>query len=133
MLNLLNANIRSCFNVEKSSKFTSFFLKTFGKIYTQRIALQIYIKNSFFFNCPFNLTVSVLSDIEQLWIGLHDNNMQMDFQWTDHTPVIFTYWHPFEPNNFRNVKEDCVSIWGAVSGTITPTPDDLKSAHSNRR
>lgn len=51
-------------------------------------------------------------DIEQLWIGLHDTDMQMDFQWTDHTPVIFTYWHPFEPNNFRNTQEDCVSIWG---------------------
>uniref|UniRef100_A0A671WE13 Mannose receptor C-type 2 n=1 Tax=Sparus aurata TaxID=8175 RepID=A0A671WE13_SPAAU len=51
--------------------------------------------------------------IDQLWIGLHDTDMQMDFQWTDHTPVIFTYWHPFEPNNFRNTQEDCVSIWGA--------------------
>lgn len=53
--------------------------------------------------------------MEQLWIGLHDTEMQMDFQWTDHTPVIFTYWHPFEPNNFRNTLEDCVSVWGAVS------------------
>uniref|UniRef100_A0A7N6AQA1 Mannose receptor, C type 2 n=1 Tax=Anabas testudineus TaxID=64144 RepID=A0A7N6AQA1_ANATE len=52
-------------------------------------------------------------DVDQLWIGLHDTQMQMDFQWTDHTPVIFTYWHPFEPNNFRNVQEDCVSMWGA--------------------
>uniref|UniRef100_A0A665USI8 Mannose receptor, C type 2 n=1 Tax=Echeneis naucrates TaxID=173247 RepID=A0A665USI8_ECHNA len=51
--------------------------------------------------------------IDQLWIGLHDTDMQMDFQWTDHTPVIFTYWHPFEPNNFRNTPEDCVSIWGS--------------------
>uniref|UniRef100_A0A3Q3JCG4 Mannose receptor, C type 2 n=1 Tax=Monopterus albus TaxID=43700 RepID=A0A3Q3JCG4_MONAL len=52
-------------------------------------------------------------DIDQVWTGLHDTDMQMDFQWTDHTPVIFTYWHPFEPNNFRNTQEDCVSIWGA--------------------
>ncbi|XP_036003691.1 C-type mannose receptor 2 isoform X1 [Fundulus heteroclitus] len=51
-------------------------------------------------------------DHDQLWIGLHDTDMQMDFQWTDHTPVIFTYWHPFEPNNFRNTQEDCVSMWG---------------------
>uniref|UniRef100_A0A3Q3J001 Mannose receptor, C type 2 n=1 Tax=Monopterus albus TaxID=43700 RepID=A0A3Q3J001_MONAL len=51
--------------------------------------------------------------IDQVWTGLHDTDMQMDFQWTDHTPVIFTYWHPFEPNNFRNTQEDCVSIWGA--------------------
>uniref|UniRef100_A0A8C5EQ58 Mannose receptor, C type 2 n=1 Tax=Gouania willdenowi TaxID=441366 RepID=A0A8C5EQ58_GOUWI len=52
-------------------------------------------------------------DVDQLWIGLHDTKMQMDFQWTDNTPVIFTYWHPFEPNNFRNTLEDCVSMWGA--------------------
>uniref|UniRef100_A0A8C6UVQ6 Mannose receptor, C type 2 n=1 Tax=Neogobius melanostomus TaxID=47308 RepID=A0A8C6UVQ6_9GOBI len=55
---------------------------------------------------------SIKKDVEQLWIGLHDTNMQMDFQWTDHTPVIFTHWHPYEPNNFRNTLEDCVSIWG---------------------
>lgn len=55
------------------------------------------------------------SDLEQLWIGLHDLDMQMDFQWTDHTPVTLTPWHPFEPNNFRNTQEDCVSMWGPVS------------------
>lgn len=56
---------------------------------------------------------SLKKDVDQLWIGLHDTDMQMDFQWTDHTPVIFTYWHPYEPNNFRNTQEDCVSVWGA--------------------
>ncbi|KAM4717477.1 C-type mannose receptor 2 [Anableps anableps] len=55
---------------------------------------------------------SLKKDLDQLWIGLHDTDMQMDFQWTDHTPVIFTFWHPFEPNNFRNTQEDCVSMWG---------------------
>ncbi|XP_076000419.1 C-type mannose receptor 2 [Genypterus blacodes] len=55
---------------------------------------------------------SVKKDTEQLWLGLHDTEMQMDFQWTDHTPVIFTNWHPYEPNNFRNTLEDCVSMWG---------------------
>ncbi|CAL1587956.1 unnamed protein product [Knipowitschia caucasica] len=54
----------------------------------------------------------VKRDVEQLWLGLHDTNMQMDFQWTDHTPVIFTHWHPYEPNNFRDTLEDCVSLWG---------------------
>ncbi|KAJ3601174.1 hypothetical protein NHX12_032147, partial [Muraenolepis orangiensis] len=58
------------------------------------------------------ITTILKKDIEELWIGLHDTDMQMDFQWTDHTPVIFTYWHPFEPNNFRNTQEDCVTIWG---------------------
>ncbi|XP_053299336.1 C-type mannose receptor 2 [Pleuronectes platessa] len=63
-------------------------------------------------------------DIEQLWIGLHDTVMQMDFQWTDHTPVIFTYWHPFEPNNFRNTQEDCVSMWG-LDGRWDDSPCNL--------
>ncbi|XP_029997567.1 C-type mannose receptor 2 [Sphaeramia orbicularis] len=58
---------------------------------------------------------NIKKDIDQLWIGLHDTDMQMDFQWSDHTPVIFTYWHPFEPNNFRNTQEDCVSMWGHES------------------
>ncbi|XP_058267807.1 C-type mannose receptor 2 [Hemibagrus wyckioides] len=51
-------------------------------------------------------------DVEELWIGLHDTLMQMNFVWTDHTPVTFTFWHPFEPNNFLNTQEDCVTMWG---------------------
>uniref|UniRef100_A0A672NXR2 Mannose receptor C-type 2 n=1 Tax=Sinocyclocheilus grahami TaxID=75366 RepID=A0A672NXR2_SINGR len=58
------------------------------------------------------ITKHMKKDIEELWIGLHDTAMQMNFEWTDRTPVIFTFWHPFEPNNFRNVNEDCVTIWG---------------------
>uniref|UniRef100_A0A8C9TTG1 Mannose receptor C-type 2 n=1 Tax=Scleropages formosus TaxID=113540 RepID=A0A8C9TTG1_SCLFO len=50
--------------------------------------------------------------VDELWIGLHDTKMQMNFEWSDRTPVIFTYWHPFEPNNFRNMQEDCVTMWG---------------------
>ncbi|KAL4659299.1 C-type mannose receptor 2-like [Arapaima gigas] len=50
--------------------------------------------------------------VDELWIGLHDTKMQMNFEWSDRTPVIFTYWHPFEPNNFQNTKEDCVTMWG---------------------
>uniref|UniRef100_A0A3Q2XJ30 Mannose receptor C-type 2 n=1 Tax=Hippocampus comes TaxID=109280 RepID=A0A3Q2XJ30_HIPCM len=66
---------------------------------------------------------NIKKDTEQLWLGLHDIAMQMDFHWSDHTPVTFTYWHPFEPNNFRNTQEDCVSMWGAVSDPPTePQP-----------
>uniref|UniRef100_A0A3B5MPN2 C-type lectin domain-containing protein n=1 Tax=Xiphophorus couchianus TaxID=32473 RepID=A0A3B5MPN2_9TELE len=57
---------------------------------------------------------NIKKDLDQVWIGLHDREMQMDFQWTDHTPVIFTFWHPYEPNNFRNTQEDCVSIGRCV-------------------
>lgn len=62
-----------------------------------------------------------LSDVEELWIGLHDTAMQMNFEWTDSTPVIFTFWHPFEPNNFLNTQEDCVIMWGPVSFSFTCT------------
>uniref|UniRef100_K7FQV1 C-type mannose receptor 2 n=1 Tax=Pelodiscus sinensis TaxID=13735 RepID=K7FQV1_PELSI len=51
-------------------------------------------------------------DVEELWIGLNDLKLQMNFEWSDGTPVRFTYWHPFEPNNFRDSMEDCVTIWG---------------------
>lgn len=56
----------------------------------------------------------VLADVEELWIGLNDLKLQMNFEWSDGTPVRFTYWHPFEPNNFRDSLEDCVTIWGPV-------------------
>ena len=82
---------------------------------------------------PLHTDVRLLPDIEELWIGLHDTDMQMDFQWTDHTPVIFTYWHPFEPNNFRNTQEDCVTIWGPVSTPLnppSPDPDRLTSCRA---
>ncbi|MBN3312067.1 MRC2 protein, partial [Atractosteus spatula] len=55
---------------------------------------------------------SVKRDVNELWIGLHDTKMQMNFEWSDRTPVIFTYWHPSEPNNFNNTQEDCVNLWG---------------------
>uniref|UniRef100_A0A4W4EYK5 Mannose receptor, C type 2 n=1 Tax=Electrophorus electricus TaxID=8005 RepID=A0A4W4EYK5_ELEEL len=56
------------------------------------------------------ITVHMKKD--ELWLGLHDTAMQMNFEWTDRTPVIFTFWHPFEPNNFLNTQEDCVTMWG---------------------
>ena len=56
----------------------------------------------------------VFADVEELWIGLNDLKLQMNFEWSDGTPVRFTYWHPFEPNNFRDSLEDCVTIWGPV-------------------
>lgn len=33
--------------------------------------------------------------------------------------MSFTHWHPFEPNNFRDSLEDCVTIWGPVR-TLSP-------------
>lgn len=86
------------------------------KLFCVKVIIGTIILSLTLFPC-----LCLLSDVDQLWLGLHDTNMQMDFQWIDHTPVIFTYWHPFEPNNFRNTQEDCVSIWGAVSDPL-PAP-----------
>ncbi|GCC20065.1 hypothetical protein chiPu_0021254, partial [Chiloscyllium punctatum] len=55
----------------------------------------------------------VKQDVEELWIGLNDIKRQMNFEWSDGTPVRFTYWHPFEPNNFASGQEDCVTLWGS--------------------
>ncbi|XP_043530575.1 C-type mannose receptor 2-like [Chiloscyllium plagiosum] len=56
---------------------------------------------------------STTKDVEELWIGLNDIKRQMNFEWSDGTPVRFTYWHPFEPNNFASGQEDCVTLWGS--------------------
>lgn len=53
-------------------------------------------------------------EVEELWIGLNDLKLQMNFEWSDGSLVSFTHWHPFEPNNFRDSLEDCVTIWGPV-------------------
>uniref|UniRef100_A0A8D0H0A0 Mannose receptor C-type 2 n=1 Tax=Sphenodon punctatus TaxID=8508 RepID=A0A8D0H0A0_SPHPU len=58
------------------------------------------------------ITKQIKQEVEELWIGLNDVKLQMNFEWSDGTPVRFTYWHPFEPNNFRDSLEDCVTIWG---------------------
>ncbi|XP_061444611.1 C-type mannose receptor 2 isoform X2 [Rhineura floridana] len=58
------------------------------------------------------VTKQIKQDVEELWIGLNDLRLQMNFEWSDGTPVQFTFWHPFEPNNFRDSLEDCVTIWG---------------------
>ncbi|XP_068118077.1 C-type mannose receptor 2 isoform X2 [Hyperolius riggenbachi] len=58
------------------------------------------------------ITKQIKQDVEELWIGLNDIKHQMNFEWSDGSVVTFTSWHPFEPNNFRDSMEDCVTIWG---------------------
>ncbi|KAG8446993.1 hypothetical protein GDO86_014439 [Hymenochirus boettgeri] len=58
------------------------------------------------------VTGQIKQGVEELWIGLNDMKHQMNFEWSDGSTVTFTSWHPFEPNNFRDSKEDCVTIWG---------------------
>ncbi|XP_072343073.1 C-type mannose receptor 2 isoform X1 [Scyliorhinus torazame] len=66
----------------------------------------------------------VKQDIEELWIGLNDIKLQMNFEWSDGSPVHLTHWHPFEPNNFANGQEDCVTLWG-VEGRWNDGPCNL--------
>ncbi|XP_034508030.1 C-type mannose receptor 2-like, partial [Ailuropoda melanoleuca] len=65
------------------------------------------------------ITKQIKQEVEELWIGLNDLKLQMNFEWSDGSLVSFTHWHPFEPNNFRDSLEDCVTIWGPVR---TPSP-----------
>ncbi|XP_073463770.1 C-type mannose receptor 2 [Aquarana catesbeiana] len=58
------------------------------------------------------ISKQIKQDVEELWIGLNDIKHQMSFEWSDGSAVTFTSWHPFEPNNFRDSMEDCVTIWG---------------------
>ncbi|KAM5307383.1 C-type mannose receptor 2 isoform 2-T2 [Glossophaga mutica] len=58
------------------------------------------------------ITKQIKQEVEELWIGLNDLKLQMNFEWSDGSIVSFTHWHPFEPNNFRDSLEDCVTIWG---------------------
>ncbi|XP_063422180.1 macrophage mannose receptor 1-like isoform X2 [Mytilus trossulus] len=45
------------------------------------------------------------------WIGLSDRVVENYFVWDDGTPVLYTNWNSKEPNNWRNMNEDCVSVW----------------------
>ncbi|XP_021354593.1 macrophage mannose receptor 1-like isoform X2 [Mizuhopecten yessoensis] len=45
------------------------------------------------------------------WIGLNDQLIQNNFQWSDGSKVTFTAWAPREPNNFAGHREDCVLLY----------------------
>lgn len=40
----------------------------------------------------------------------HDQNHV--YKWTDGSPVSFTYWNKYEPNNWNGRREDCVHTTG---------------------
>ncbi|XP_063953416.1 macrophage mannose receptor 1-like isoform X1 [Lytechinus pictus] len=46
-----------------------------------------------------------------VWIGLNDLRVQMLFEWSDGTPVDYTYWNIGEPNNYNGNNEDCVEMF----------------------
>ncbi|XP_077159612.1 macrophage mannose receptor 1-like [Paroedura picta] len=62
---------------------------------------------------------------DQLWIGLNDLKIQMYFEWSDGTPVIYTKWLPGEPTHASNRQEDCVVMKGK-SGYWADQPCDVK-------
>uniref|UniRef100_H3DIA4 Macrophage mannose receptor 1 n=1 Tax=Tetraodon nigroviridis TaxID=99883 RepID=H3DIA4_TETNG len=45
-------------------------------------------------------------------VGLNDQRNQMLFEWSDRSPVSFTYWQSGEPSHANNLQEDCVLIRG---------------------
>lgn len=53
------------------------------------------------------------------WIGLSDRVVENYFVWDDGTPVMYTNWNSKEPNNWRNLNEDCVSVWLQVSWVLS--------------
>ncbi|XP_012946935.1 macrophage mannose receptor 1 [Aplysia californica] len=68
------------------------------------------------------------------WIGLNDRQVQMNFVWSDLSPVKFTVWKQNEPNNYHGREEDCVRMYtldgewsdescdGSASGYICKKP-----------
>ncbi|KAK3106670.1 hypothetical protein FSP39_024902 [Pinctada imbricata] len=47
---------------------------------------------------------------EGFWIGLNDRVIDMKFQWSDGSPVLYTNWGLKEPNNWKHRREDCGMI-----------------------
>lgn len=56
------------------------------------------------------LLLAVMTNNSQFWIGLTDAGTQMQFRWTDGSPVTYTNWAHGEPNNWANRAEDCVTM-----------------------
>ena len=49
---------------------------------------------------------------EKGWIGLNDRDTEGKFVWAGNQSSNFTYWAPYQPNDFR-LNEDCVHTLGA--------------------
>ena len=60
------------------------------------------------------MTVLGTSDDSQYWIGFNDILTEMNFMWSDGSPVRYTNWAENEPNNYRQ-SEDCVGMYLKVS------------------
>ena len=49
-----------------------------------------------------------------MWIGLQDYRSRDLYEWSDHSPVTYTYWARDEPNNVNN-DERCGDLMLKVS------------------
>ncbi|XP_039184359.1 secretory phospholipase A2 receptor isoform X3 [Crotalus tigris] len=81
--------------------------------------------NEAFFSCQDDnstlISITSLADTEMLinllqyenvtdtWIGLSCNKTPVDFEWSDGSAVIFTYWNKQEPNILQKKGQICVS------------------------
>ncbi|XP_077993987.1 macrophage mannose receptor 1-like [Glandiceps talaboti] len=55
------------------------------------------------------------SQADETWIGLHDPRSASAFEWSDLSPVTFTYWSNGEPNNWQGRQEDCVNMFADMA------------------
>ncbi|XP_052760024.1 macrophage mannose receptor 1-like [Mya arenaria] len=46
-----------------------------------------------------------------VWIGLHDINVEENFEWTSGEVLNYTNWYPGRKNAFLHFSQDCVSVW----------------------
>ena len=51
------------------------------------------------------------------WIGLTKFNDRETFEWSDGTPMAFTYWRDGEPNGADDNTEGCVEMYSYSAGT----------------
>ena len=51
------------------------------------------------------------------WIGLTKFNDRETFEWSDGTPMAFTYWRDGEPNDLGDGTEGCVEMYSYSAGT----------------
>ncbi|XP_072042584.1 C-type mannose receptor 2-like [Amphiura filiformis] len=70
-----------------------------------------------------NIHVDPNDNWHYYYIGLHDTEIEGQFEWVDGTPLDFIAWNPGEPNNAAgHVGEDCVGLWPWRGGTWNDFP-----------
>ncbi|XP_052759877.1 macrophage mannose receptor 1-like [Mya arenaria] len=46
-----------------------------------------------------------------VWIGLHDTNVEENFEWTSGEMLNYTNWYPGRKSPVLHFTQDCVSVW----------------------